>query len=156
MSHQLATAHEDVKELQFKICKREKQIQNLKQILNTESNKAKEYDHILHQYEELRQQEHNKSQEINQLKEQVVLKTDTINSQILTISELKKALLSQGTQAVEYINDNCAGPLQEDHISKLTKQERIIEKLENNKIRSNVLRDQLLDRICIHFSRVCF
>lgn len=145
MSNKLTAANEDVKELQFKICKREKQIQNLKHILNSESNKAKEYDHLLLKYDELRQQEHCKSQEIHQLKEKLVLRSDTINSQILTISELKKMLMTQGTVAVEHSKD--IGPLQEEQTSKFTKQEKLIEKLENNKIRSNVLRDQLLDRI---------
>lgn len=147
MSNKLATVNEDIKELQFKVCKREKQIQNLKHILNSESNKAKEYDNLLLKYDELRQQEHCKSQEIHQLKEKLILRTDTINSQILTISELKKMLMTQGAGIVECSKDISVGPLQEEQTSKFTKQERLIEKLENNKIRSNVLRDQLLDRI---------
>lgn len=74
------------------------------------------------------------------------MKTDTINGQIQTISELKKMLMVHGT--AEYSNDNSvAGPLQNEQLSKFVKQEKLIEKLENNKIRSNVLRDQLLDRI---------
>lgn len=146
MSNQLAAANEDIKELQFKIGKREKQIQSLKQLINSESNKMNEYDQMLSKYDELRQQDQYKSKEIQQLRDKVISRTDTINSQNATIAELKKRLMT-ASGAVDYSKDNSAGPLQDEQISKFSEHERIIKKLENNKIRSNALRDQLLDRI---------
>lgn len=102
-------------------------------------------------YEDLRDQDQHKSKEIQQLKEKVVVRTDTINSQIVTISELKKLLMAQGASGGGGIDhstkDNKTAPLQDDRIAKFSEHERIIQKLENNKIRSNALRDQLLDRI---------
>ncbi len=150
MSSQLVSATEDIKELQFKLCKRDKQIQNLKQIINSESNKTKDYDQLALKYDELRLQEQCKSKEMHQLKEKLNARTDTINSQVLTINDLKKRLLGHGASGGgEYAKGKCTGPLHDEHNTKFLEHERIIKKLENNKIRSNVLRDQLLDRISV-------
>lgn len=149
LSSQLTAANEDVKELQFKLSRREKQVQSLKQRLSSESNKTKEFDQLMLKYDQLHQKDSQKSKEIQQLKQKLIVSTDTINSRTETISELNKMLMVQGAvgDSIEYPKGNSAGPLQDGQISKFSEHERIIKKLENNKIRSNLLRDQLLDRI---------
>lgn len=150
MSNQLAAAKEDIKELQFKICKRDKQIQHLKHLMNSESNKMSEYDQLLFKYDELRQLDTYKAKEILQLKDKLFVRTDAINSQNATISDLKKQLAVQrASGVVECTKGNSAAPLHDEQIANFSEHERIIKKLENNKIRSNVLRDQLLDRISV-------
>lgn len=146
MSNQLASANEDIKELQFKIGKRDKHIQGLKQIITAESNKAKDYDQLLLKYEQSRQQDQQRTKEILQLKEKLTARVDTINSQMLTITDLKKQLMDRVGAGDK---DECEGALHDEQMSKFLDHERIIKKLENNKIRSNMLRDQLLDRIFI-------
>ncbi|XP_037031354.1 early endosome antigen 1-like [Bradysia coprophila] len=144
ISNQLVSANGDIKELQFKIGKRDKQIQSLKQMINSESNKAKDYDQLLLKYDEVRQQDQLRTKEILQLKEKLMARADTINSQMLTITDLKKQLMERNCADG---NEECTGPLHDEQMSKFLDHERIIKKLENNKIRSNMLRDQLLDRI---------
>lgn len=109
----------------------------------------KDYDQLFIKYDQLRQQDLYKSKEINQLKEKLVVRGDTINSQIATISELNQRIMAHSANSggAAYSNDNSIDPLHSEQLSKFSDHERIIKKLENNKIRSNMLRDQLLDRI---------
>ncbi|KAG4070905.1 hypothetical protein HA402_011131 [Bradysia odoriphaga] len=144
ISNQLVSANGDIKELQFKIGKRDKQIQSLKQMINSESNKTKDYDQLLLKYDEILQQDQLRTKEILQLKEKLMARTETINSQMLTITDLKKQLIERNCADG---NEGCTGPLHDEQMSKFLDHERIIKKLESNKIRSNMLRDQLLDRI---------
>lgn len=118
-------------------------------MLNVESNKLKEYDQLLVKYEELWQLDQLKTNELNQLKEKLIARNDTVNSQVLVISDLKKKLMARSTDdgGAECGKNNTTGPLLDEHMAKFLDHERIIKKLENNKIRSNLLRDQLLERI---------
>lgn len=144
ISNQLAAANEDIKELHFKIGKRDKQIQNLKQAIDSGSSKFKNYDELLVKYDDLWQQDQLKSKEMHQLKEKLMARTDTVNSQLLVISDLKNKLMAQIGSGAE---GKSTGALHDEQASKFFDHERIIKKLESNKIRSNLLRDQLLDRI---------